>query len=321
MRSAAVFGANNPLVLRCRFNLVLVLSLVLPAGCGRQWLAEAIVTVPHTSGPLDPAPGAAEQPPRGRKIDGSMRVTVGPPTASLSLRVVEPDTFPVPRGTILVLHGLWSRKQHMAGRGRWFADHGYRAVLVDLRGHGASSGRWGSFGVLESRDLVQVLDALEVDGIRVEPVGVFGPSWGGAAALQLAAIDPRVRAVVTVSTFTSMREIVPLYIDRYAPWLGLVISDAQLAAAIDQAGRLAGFDPDDADSLRAAAATDAQILFVHGADDANVPLDHGRALYRRAAGHSELLIIRDADHRSIMRGEKGQLVIERATAWFDRWLE
>jgi len=307
--------------MRCPFNIVLALSLVLPAGCGQRWLAEAIVTVPHTNDALDPAAGAAAEAPLRHEIDGSIRVTVGPPTASLSLRVVEPDTFPAPRGTILVLHVRRSGKQQMAGRGRWFADHGYRAVLVDLRGHGASSGRWGSFGVLESRDLVQVLDALEADGIPVEPVGVFGPSWGGAAALQLAAIDPRVRAVVTVSTFTSMREIVPLYIDRYAPWLGLVISDAQLAAAIDQAGRLAGFDPDDADSLRAAAATDAQILFVHGADDANVPLDHGRALYRRAAGHSELLIIRDADHRSIMRGEKGQLVIERATAWFDRWLE
>ena len=308
MQSAAVFGANNPLVLRRRLNLVLALSLILPAGCGQRWLAEAIVTVPHTKHSFDPATGAAGEASGRREIDGSMRVTVGPPPASLSIRVVEPAQLVVPRGTILVLHGLWSRKQHMAGRGRWLADHGYRAVLVDLRGHGASSGQWGTFGVVESRDLVQVLDALEADGIPVEPVGVFGPSWGGAAALQLAAIDQRVRAVVTVSTFTSMREIVPLYIDRYAPWLGLVISDAQLAGAIDQAGQLAGFDADDADSLRAAAATDAQILFVHGADDAHVPLAHGRALHERAAGHSELLIIQDADHRSIMSGEQGRLV-------------
>ena len=307
-------------MLRRCINVVLALLFVLPAGCGQRWLAEAIVTVPRTGHPLDTVTGGAREAPGRRETDGSMRVRVGPPDATLSIRVIEPDRLQAPRGTILVLHGLWSRKQHMLGRGRWLAAHGYRAVLVDLRGHGESSGQWGTFGVVESRDLVQVLDALEAGGIRVEPVGVFGPSWGGAAALQLAAIDHRVRAVVTVSTFTSMREIVAVYVDRYAPWLGLLISDAQLAGAIDEAGHLAGFDPDDADSMRAAAATDARILFVHGAHDADIPLAHARALHARAAGHSELLILQDADHRSIMRGEQGRMVTKRATAWFDRWL-
>ena len=34
-------------------------------------------------------------------------------------------------------------------------------MLVDLRGHGGSSGRWLTYGVVESRDLSQLIDQLE----------------------------------------------------------------------------------------------------------------------------------------------------------------
>src|SRR5215831_9206830 len=91
-----------------------------------------------------------------------IRVDVGPPAASLSLQIVEPRSA---AGTVFVLHGIRAAKQWMRGWGTMLADAGYRAVLVDLRGHGRSTGDFMSYGVVEARDLSQALDALERRGL------------------------------------------------------------------------------------------------------------------------------------------------------------
>jgi len=307
---------------------ILIIALALPlavlAGCSQKWLAEAIVTVPNTNrtgGP--PADNAGSMLSRG-DIDAAFRVQGASPDVSLSVWIVDPPghldhAVHTPRGTILVTHGLRGNKRHMLRLGHFLARRGYRAVLVDLRGHGASSGRWGTFGVMEARDLSRVIDRLESDGLLAGHVGAIGHSWGGVAALQLAAGDPRVRAVVAVAAFSSMRNIVPPYVKRNAPFADL-ITDAQIAGAIERAGRIAGFDPDDADSLVAAQTTEARILFVHGEKDGLVPADHSRAMHERAGATAGLLIVDNANHRMVMSGARGREVARAAVDWFDNWL-
>jgi pimeloyl-ACP methyl ester carboxylesterase len=303
---------------------ILVLSVVLLTGCSQKWLAEAIITVPNTNRTGDPpADNAASMLARGH-IDGAMRVQGASPEVSLAVWIVDPPTddehaVHTPRGTVLVAHGLRDNKRKLLRLGHFLAHRGYRAVLVDLRGHGASSGQWGTFGVMEGRDLSRVIDRLESDGYLAGRVGAIGHSWGGAAVLQLAACDPRVHAVVTVATFTSMRDIVPPYVKRRAPFSDL-ITDAQIVGAINGAGRIAGFDPDDADSRVAAETATARILFVHGALDGLISADHARRLHERAAANSELLIIDNANHHTVMAGARGREVAKAAVEWFDTWL-
>jgi len=111
-------------------------------------------------------------------VGGEHFIDVGPPKATLAVEVVEPKL--PPRATIFVLHGIRDQKEGL----RHWADHlseaGYRAVLVDSRGHGHSTGDWLTYGVQESRDLSQLVDALAADG----PVGVMGISYGGATAVE-----------------------------------------------------------------------------------------------------------------------------------------
>ena len=82
----------------------------------------------------------------------------------------------------------------------WFAAHGYASLRVDLRGSGDSE------GILEDEYLQRELD----DGVAVlawlgrQPwcdgrVGMFGISWGGFNALQIAELrPPELGAVVSV---------------------------------------------------------------------------------------------------------------------------
>jgi pimeloyl-ACP methyl ester carboxylesterase len=276
-----------------------------------SWLPFAIASAPNAGRSIE----ALARKPSDAGASRDVRIDVGPPRASLALDVIDPERAP-PRGTIFVLHGIRDGKGSMVSVGKAFADAGYRAVLVDQRGQGQSTGDWLAFGDQEGRDLVQVADALAAAGVLARPVGVYGPSYGGASALQFARRDSRVRAVVTVATFTRMRDVVPIYGERVVPsWF---ISRSDMNRAIDRAGELGHFDPDGSDSVAAIAATKAQVLIFHGSADANIPWQHAQVLHDAAPDHSRLVILDGRSHSTIM-GDAN--VIRESVAWFARWLD
>ena len=196
---------------------------------------------------------------------GERAVEVGPPAAHLAVAFVEPKL--PPRATIFVLHGIRDHKEGLRHWGDHLAEAGYRAVLVDSRGHGHSTGDWLTYGVQESRDLSQLIDALHVDG----PIGVMGISYGGATAVEWTAREPRVRACVAVAPFASLRDIVPIYTPRTIPVVGWLIPHFVQMRTVDAAARLAGFDADAASPRAAAHGTHTPILLIHGNQDVTVP--------------------------------------------------
>jgi alpha-beta hydrolase superfamily lysophospholipase len=196
---------------------------------------------------------------------GEQGVDVGPPAARLAVEVVEPKL--PPRATIFVLHGIRSHKESLHHWAKHLSEAGYRAVLVDSRGHGHSTGDWLTYGVQESRDLSQLVDALHVEG----PIGVMGTSYGAATAIEWTAREPRVRATVAVAPFASLRDIVPVYTPRTIPVIGWLVPHFVQMRTVDAAGRLAGFDPDAASPRAAARDTHTPILLIHGNQDATVP--------------------------------------------------
>src|SRR5262249_15810542 len=72
--------------------------------------------------------------------------------------------------------------------------HGYGALLIDARGRGESDGDNGSYGWRWDRDIRGAVDYLSAHG--VSRIGVYGLSAGAEAALQSAAEDTRIDAVV-----------------------------------------------------------------------------------------------------------------------------
>jgi len=89
---------------------------------------------------------------------------------------------------------------------RHFAQHGYASIRVDMRGSG------DSFGVMRDEyELQEQLDAVEVIGwLADQPwctgaVGMFGVSWGGFNALQVAARRPAALKAIVTSCSTDDR--------------------------------------------------------------------------------------------------------------------
>jgi len=138
------------------------------------------------------------------------------------------------RGTIFLLHGYAGDKNFMLGWGLALAQAGYRTVLVDLRGHGHSTGDRIYFGGIERTDLTQCVDSLVQRRACDGRVAVLGISYGAVLALQWAAIDPRLESVVAISPYSDAGTAVKAFLKFKAPlmpgWMqrkmaGTIVSD------------------------------------------------------------------------------------------------
>ena len=199
------------------------------------------------------------------------------------------DRVPAPpKGTVVLLHGYLQDKRFVTPWAVRLAEAGYRCALVDLRGHGDSSGRHISFGAFEARDVSRVIDDLAARGWDTSRVGLLGLSYGASVALLAAGRDPRVSAVVAFEPFASAERAVPELMRAVFASQARGISDAQFAKAHVKQARIAGFDWSDADIPAALRATRASVLFLHGEADRWLAADHSRELARHAPAGSRL---------------------------------
>ena len=82
----------------------------------------------------------------------------------------------------------------------YFAGHGYAAIRVDMRGNGDSEGlMFDEYAKQEQDDALEVIDWLSKQSWCSGQVGMFGISWGGFNALQVAARKPpALKAIITI---------------------------------------------------------------------------------------------------------------------------
>lgn len=263
------------------------------------------------------APQQAFELPTALARRGAVRLEteVGPPQARLVSWLIEPEAQPQ-RGSIVLLHGVRQDRRSLVDAAMAFADAGYRSVLVDLRGHGESTGHFLTYGAVETRDISELLDALASTGDELGPLGVFGFSYGASVAIELGARDPRIDAVVAVAPFASLHDVVADYRAEYLPAPLNLIPNRWFDLAIADASWLASFDPEQTAPLRTIVNSRAHQLLIHGTADSQVPLRHSLALFSVAGPLAELLEIPGASHHSL----PSRAIHQRAVEWFGQWL-
>jgi putative CocE/NonD family hydrolase len=83
---------------------------------------------------------------------------------------------------------------------RYFAQHGYAAVRVDLRGSGDSDGiLLDEYTQQEQDDALEIIAWIAGQAWCAGAIGMMGISWGGFNALQVAALQPpALKAIITL---------------------------------------------------------------------------------------------------------------------------
>jgi hypothetical protein len=191
----------------------------------------------------------------------------------------------VPRGgTVVYLHGVADNRESAAGIVSRFAARGFDVVAYDSRAHGESSGDACTYGYFEKRDLHHVLDT-----VGPGPIVLIGTSLGGAVALQEAAGDPRITAVIAAESFSDLRTVA----SQRAPF---VFTSGTIARALRLAEQQAHFSVDDVSPVRAASAITVPVLLFHGAADVDTPPDHSKRILAALNGPKRLILVPDAHH-------------------------
>lgn len=194
------------------------------------------------------------------------------------------------RGVVVYLHGIADNRASAAGIVSRFTSRGFDVIAYDSRAHGASEGKHCTYGYFEKIDLQRVLDQS-----GAERAILIGHSLGAAVALQTAAIDSRVQAVVAASTFSDLRTIAT----ERAPF---IFSRRSIAGAFSRAEQDARFHVDDVSPLAAAAAITIPVLLVHGEADRNTSPAHSSRVFDALRGPKQLLMVPAAGHNDVLNG-------------------
>lgn len=192
--------------------------------------------------------------------------------------------------TVVMIHGYGNNRDEPFRMAGYLHRAGYNLLVFDLRGHGLSDGSATTVGYREPLDAAAAVTAAH--RLDPGPIALFGYSLGGAIAVEDAAVDSNVRAVVEDSGFSSMSDVFPA---RFKAVTGL--PDFPFAAATIGFGTLmVGPAVWSVRPVATAAILDKPLLAIVGDEDVIVPPAEGLAIYNAAAGPKQLLDVPTAGH-------------------------
>ena len=194
------------------------------------------------------------------------------------------------------------------------AQAGYRAILVDLRGHGRSTGQSFSCGKYECTDLIQLLDYLVAQHICDERVGVLGLSFGADLALHWAARDPRIRTVVAIAPYNRPEDAMV----RFAKEMKIPISSHKLDQAMEAVAFKLELNWDDLSGVAAMKKISRPVFLIGGEKDLISPPEDLNQIKQVAAAGTKLLMVPEANHFVI--GFWFHEIADPVTAWFQAQL-
>jgi pimeloyl-ACP methyl ester carboxylesterase len=198
-----------------------------------------------------------------------------------------------PRGTVILLHGYGVSGFAMLPWALLLGKEGWRCVLVDLRGHGKSTGKQIYFGTQEVSDLRALLDELQARHGVNAPVSVVGHSYGAVLALRWKMLDPRVSQVVAMSPYADLSKAILSVSEQYASWL----PKSFLKAGLRKLPELLHVSPCELNPE--CWVEESNTLFIAGEQDKIAPLHQVQRLYETAGPGNKMLVIPRAAHEPL----------------------
>jgi pimeloyl-ACP methyl ester carboxylesterase len=219
-----------------------------------------------------------------------------------------PAATPTQRA-VLVLHGRGASKA-VAWKKFGFLHERFNLFLLDFRACGESEGEQGTLGAFEIRDAQAAMAWLDQRGAEV---GVLGESLGGAVAIDLAARNPHVKAVVSDCAFDTAEDAIRPRVNNMGyPFPGAMTQAILLGVKF----RTGAWLPDSDPIASVAKIAPRPLLLFHGTLDFETPMEDASNLLR-AAGEPKELVETKAGHGESWKTAGYQ---ERVTTFFSRSL-
>ncbi len=196
-----------------------------------------------------------------------------------------------PHRLLVSLHGIGDNRRGAEGLALRFGPKGYDVLAWDSRAQGESDGTDCTYGFYEKDDVSRVLDA-----VGASRAILFGSSLGAAVALQAAAQDSRVVAVIAQSPYADLDSI----IDDRAPWFATQADVESAKRLAEERGR---FRMAEVSPVLAAPRIHVPVLLIHGESDRETRPAHSKRIFAALNEPRRLLLVPGAGHNDVLRGQ------------------
>ncbi|MDQ3280102.1 MAG: lysophospholipase [Acidobacteriota bacterium] len=209
--------------------------------------------------------------------------------ASFDGTTIHYDIYDAPSATtVIVVPGFWRDRQHpsMVRLARFLNALGYRAAIVDVRGHGDSEGIYG-FNLNEHYDVAAVANDLLRKCATSSTLTLLGFSYGGAIAVSTAARhDLPIASLLLISAVADFEMIAPK-LNPFTMHRHIAFSQAlrrpRFAWSVRKTAKIRALD--DIASVRV------PVCFIHVKNDWLIGHRHSVALYEAAQEPKELHLL------------------------------
>jgi len=218
---------------------------------------------------------------------------------------------------IMMQHGYKSTRKELLNEAEMMYRHGYSILLTTVRAHDHSEGEMITFGMKEVDDLEAWYQYLLTrDDIDPDRIGILGNSFGGMLAIEFAAQNENIKAVVADCAFSSLNDTVSTSVEYFTdlpafPFAPLIVFWAEQET---------GFKTEDIDATKWIAQISPRPVFLmQGGADVVISADSGQRLYDAAGEPKELWFDPELGHVEFDK-ERAEEFEKRVAEFFDRYL-
>lgn len=195
------------------------------------------------------------------------------------------------KATIICIHGRNNNKEFLLPFAKKLHDMGCNVVLIDLRGHGKSGGKYSTFGFYEKTDIQKVIDYVETKS-SLKNIGIHGHSLGGAVALLTLETDKRLKFGIIESTYSNYEDIMMEYSARSLPFKSRWVTHHIL----EKSAKIAQFDLSKVNPIEACHHIKVPIFMEHGTDDKTIPYEMGELNFAALGSDKTFYPIENGSH-------------------------
>ncbi len=225
---------------------------------------------------------------------------------------------PSENGAVIIMqHGYKSTRREMLNEAEMMHRHGYGVLVTSVRAHDHSDGELIMLGAYEMADMEAWYQYLLTrSDFDHDKIGILGNSYGGMLAIQYAAQNESIKAVVANCAFSSMSDTVATSIRHFTglpefPFVPLIVFWAEAETGIKM---------EQIDTTRWIPLISPRPIFLmQGGADTVISPASGQILYDAAGEPKELWFDPDLGHVKFDT-ERAQEYEARVAAFFDQYL-
>ena len=183
---------------------------------------------------------------------------------------------------LIYLHGSAFNIGANVNHARRLKNLGFSVLLISYRGYGQSEGNFPTEDQVYADAEAAWRYLVNQKGIQPGQIFIYGHSFGGAVAINLAVLHPDAGGLIVEAAFTSIVDMGREH--KFYRWLPIDLITHQRFDSISKINRLK-----------------MPVLILHGTEDTVVPFKMSRQLYDKAPSPKRLKLILGGGHNNSAR--------------------